>query len=65
MPSVDVLSERPDVLVVGAGNVAEGKIRGLIEARASVQVVAPVATFQVQKWAWEGVIGWKPRAFTP
>src|SRR6266568_9447029 len=50
-------------LVVGAGEVAEAKIRGLLEARASVEVVAPEAVWQIQKWAWEGVIGWKARAF--
>ena len=52
-------------LVVGAGAVAEGKIRGLLEAGASVQVVAPEAVLQVQKWAWEGAIGWKARRFQP
>ena len=52
-------------LVVGAGNVAEGKIRGLLDARASVEVVAPEAVWQIQKWAWEGVIGWKARPFEP
>lgn len=52
-------------LVVGAGTVAEGKIRGLLEAGASVQVVAPEAVIQIQKWACEGVIGWKPRTFEP
>src|SRR6266568_3675077 len=53
------------VLVVGAGTVAEGKIRGLLEAGASVQVVAPKAVWQIQKWAWEGVVDWKPRTFVP
>ena len=52
-------------LVVGAGEVAEGKICGLLEARASVQVVAPKATLAVQKWAWEGQIGWQARTFEP
>ena len=52
-------------LVVGAGAVAEGKIRGLLEAGASVQVVAPEAVLQVQKWVWEGAIGWKARRFQP
>jgi precorrin-2 dehydrogenase / sirohydrochlorin ferrochelatase len=52
-------------LVVGAGNVAEGKIHGLLHARASVEVVAPEAIWQIQKWAWEGAIGWKARAFEP
>ncbi len=36
-------------LVVGAGTVAEGKIRSLLEAGASVQVVAPEAVLQIQK----------------
>lgn len=44
---------------------AEGKIRGLLQAGASVQVVAPHAVWQVQKWAWEGTIGWNPRGFEP
>jgi precorrin-2 dehydrogenase len=52
-------------LVVGAGAVAEGKIRGLLETGASVQVVGPEAVRQVQKWAWEGAIGWSPRGFQP
>jgi precorrin-2 dehydrogenase/sirohydrochlorin ferrochelatase len=52
-------------LVVGAGTVAEGKIRGLLEAGASVQVVAPEAVLTVQRWAFEGTIGWNARAFEP
>lgn len=52
-------------LVIGAGQVAEGKIRGLLDAGASVQVVAPKAVLQIQKWAWEGAISWKPRTFEP
>jgi siroheme synthase-like protein len=50
-------------LVVGAGAIAEGKIRGLLEVGASVQVVAPQATLPIQKWAWEGTIGWSARGF--
>ena len=52
-------------LVVGAGTVAEGKIRGLLQAGASIQVVAPKAVWQIQKWAWEGAVGWKARSFQP
>ena len=52
-------------LVVGAGAVAEGKIRGLLAAGASVQVVAPQAVLQIQKWAWQGTVGWSPRRFQP
>ena len=52
-------------LVVGAGTVAEGKIRGLLEAGASVQVVAPQAVFQIRRWQSQGAIAWKPRKFDP
>ena len=52
-------------LVVGAGTVAEGKIRGLIDAGAQVTVVAPKAVFQIRRWQWEGVLTWKPREFDP
>jgi precorrin-2 dehydrogenase / sirohydrochlorin ferrochelatase len=50
-------------LVVGAGSVAEGKIKGLLAAGASVHVVAPEATLAIQKWAWEGVLSWRPGKF--
>ena len=52
-------------LVVGAGTVAQGKIRGLLDAGALVKVVAPKAVFPVQEWAREGAISWAPRAFEP
>ena len=52
-------------LVVGAGTVAEGKIRGLLDAGALVQVVAPKAVFQIRRWEWEGRLTWKPCAFDP
>jgi len=50
-------------LVVGAGTIAEGKIRGLLDAGASVQVVAPEAVAQIQKLAFNGVLTWNPRRF--
>ena len=50
-------------LVVGAGTIAEGKIRGLLDAGASVQVVAPEAVAQIQKLAFDGVLTWNPRRF--
>jgi precorrin-2 dehydrogenase / sirohydrochlorin ferrochelatase len=52
-------------LVVGAGTVAEGKIRGLLDAGALVQVVAPRAVFQIRRWDWEDKLSWKPREFDP
>jgi siroheme synthase-like protein len=52
-------------LVVGAGPIGEGKIRGLLQAGALVEVVAPWAVPQVQEWFGEGVLNWKPRTFEP
>lgn len=40
-------------LVVGAGAVGEGKIRGLLDAGARVRVVSLEATEQVRRWAEE------------
>jgi precorrin-2 dehydrogenase / sirohydrochlorin ferrochelatase len=56
------LDNRP-CLVVGAGNIAESKIAGLVEAAATIRVVAPEATEQVRAWAVEGKIDWQPRRF--
>jgi precorrin-2 dehydrogenase/sirohydrochlorin ferrochelatase len=56
------LQNRP-CLVVGAGDVAEGKIAGLLEAEATVRVVAPEATRQVRVWYDERKIDWQQRSF--
>jgi siroheme synthase-like protein len=53
------------VLVVGAGKVGEGKIRGLLKAGARVQVVALEATEQVRQWANEGRIELTLRPYEP
>jgi precorrin-2 dehydrogenase/sirohydrochlorin ferrochelatase len=52
-------------LVVGAGSVAEGKIRGLLQAGAAVEVVAPWSVPQIREWFQQGVLSWKPRVFEP
>lgn len=52
-------------LVVGAGDVAESKIAGLLDAAAQVRVVAPEAVPQVQSWAAAGDIEWRRRPFEP
>jgi len=53
------------VLVVGAGRVAESKIRGLLDTGAKVHVVALQATEQVHEWARSGHIKLEERAFLP
>ena len=52
-------------LVVGAGNIAESKIRSLLVAGATVRVVAPHARKSVTDWARAGVILWDARPFEP
>jgi precorrin-2 dehydrogenase / sirohydrochlorin ferrochelatase len=52
-------------LVVGAGEIAEGKIADLLDARAAVRVVAPEATPQVQSWAEAGRLEWLARPSEP
>jgi precorrin-2 dehydrogenase/sirohydrochlorin ferrochelatase len=50
-------------LVVGAGEIGEGKIAGLLEAGADVQVVARAATKRVKEWDREGKVRWSRRKF--
>lgn len=52
-------------LVVGAGAVAESKIAGLLDAEATVRVVAPEATPQIQSWAAAGQLQWLARQWEP
>jgi precorrin-2 dehydrogenase/sirohydrochlorin ferrochelatase len=54
-PAMLDLAGRP-ALVVGAGKVGEGKIRGLLAAGALVKVVSLDATDQVRRWADAGRI---------
>lgn len=58
------LSSRP-CLVVGAGAIAESKISSLLEAGATLSVVAPEATAQVRSWAQSRKLAWHPRPFQP
>jgi siroheme synthase-like protein len=55
--------EGRDVLVVGAGKIAERKIAELVEARARVHVVAPTATDTVKALAAARAVRWDPRGF--
>jgi precorrin-2 dehydrogenase/sirohydrochlorin ferrochelatase len=55
--------ESRSCLVVGAGSVGEPKIESLIQAGASVHVVAPRANPAVTEWARESEITWEAREF--
>jgi uroporphyrin-III C-methyltransferase/precorrin-2 dehydrogenase/sirohydrochlorin ferrochelatase len=50
-------------LVVGAGPVAIGKIRVLMEAGADVTIVAPAAAAPLPAWSEEGRVRWLRRKF--
>jgi siroheme synthase-like protein len=52
-------------LVVGAGTVAEAKVRSLLEGGEDVHVVGPRATETLQQWAGEGKLVWHSRSFEP
>jgi precorrin-2 dehydrogenase/sirohydrochlorin ferrochelatase len=56
------LAARPCV-VVGAGTIAESKIESLLQAEASVRVIAPEALPRVQAWADAGEIVWEQREY--
>ncbi len=53
------------VLVVGAGVVAEAKIRGLLDTGAHIRVVASQANQAVNEWADAGAILLEERGFEP
>src|SRR5438309_2759713 len=55
--------EGRQVLVVGAGNIGELKIAGLLETGARIRVVALQASPTVREWAREGKIELELRAF--
>jgi siroheme synthase-like protein len=44
------------VVVVGGGNIAAGKIPGLLQAQARVRVIAPQINPQVSAWVNSGEI---------
>src|ERR1700686_5152789 len=53
------------VVVVGGGNIAAGKIPGLLQAQARVRVIAPQINAQVSAWVDAGEIQWSAKEFAP
>lgn len=51
------------VLVVGGGSIATRKIEDLLESRAVVRVVSPVATREIEEWALAGRVALEVRGF--
>lgn len=52
-------------LVVGAGQIGQSKIEGLLPTGAAITVVAPHATDAVQAWFKAGRLQWYERPFEP
>ena len=52
-----------DCFVVGGNEMAEAKVRELLEAEAKVHVIASVATDQIAAWSQEGRLKWEARAY--
>jgi len=50
-------------VVVGGNEMAEAKVRGLLEAEAKIRVIAPVATEQIAAWSRAGRLQWESRAY--
>ena len=57
--------EGQNVLVVGAGKVAEGKVDQLLDVGARVRLIAPDATPHLTSLAADGRIAWDSRPFEP
>jgi len=51
------------VVVVGGGPVAEGKIEGLLAAGARIRLIAPQITPQIAEWVRFGKVDWLPKEF--
>jgi precorrin-2 dehydrogenase/sirohydrochlorin ferrochelatase len=52
-------------IVIGGGNVAERKVKSLLECGARVRVVSPQLTSQLREWANKGKIELKPDKYEP
>ena len=52
-------------IVVGGSKEAEFKVRSLLDCEATVTVISPTLTAQMQSWAEEGLFTWLRRDFQP
>lgn len=50
-------------VVIGGNEMAEGKVRDLLEAEAKVRLIAPDVTPQIAEWAREGKLRWQSRPY--
>lgn len=50
-------------VVVGGNEMAEAKVRDLLEADAKIRVIAPAATDQIAAWSQAGILEWEARTY--
>jgi uroporphyrin-III C-methyltransferase/precorrin-2 dehydrogenase/sirohydrochlorin ferrochelatase len=53
------------VVVIGGGSIATGKIPGLFEAGARIRLIAPEINSQIADWVASGRIDWHGKEFAP
>jgi precorrin-2 dehydrogenase/sirohydrochlorin ferrochelatase len=51
------------VVVVGGGRVAERKVRQLLDCRAEITLISPIATPRLQAWHRAGRLRWQKRCY--
>ena len=51
------------VVVIGGGQIAEGKIEGLLSSGARIRLIAPQIQPQIAEWVRFGKIDWLPKEF--
>jgi precorrin-2 dehydrogenase/sirohydrochlorin ferrochelatase len=51
------------VVVIGGGDIAQGKIEGLLSSGARVRVIAPQITRQIAEWVRFRKVEWLPKPF--
>lgn len=54
-----------EVLVVGAGHVADRRVPRLVEAGAVVRLVSPTLSIKLRRYVREGLVSWEQRGFAP
>ncbi|NIA08823.1 MAG: bifunctional precorrin-2 dehydrogenase/sirohydrochlorin ferrochelatase [Nitrospiraceae bacterium] len=57
--------KKKKVLVVGGGDVAERKVKGLLDTQACIKLVSPKITDSLEKWVSKGLIDHIAREFVP
>ena len=52
-------------VVIGGGQEAERKVRGLLDASAAITVISPQLTARLYQWATAGALTWMQRTYRP